>query len=80
MASQLLKIKSPTFKTFDYLPPHSEQRGGFIFQNDPGAGALRIEADGYVIRAHPRRELVDSTRQLPRNTDAPHSFPHRRSG
>jgi uncharacterized protein (TIGR02588 family) len=34
--------------TFDYLPPHSERRGGFIFQNDPRAGALRIEADGYV--------------------------------
>jgi len=33
---------------FDYLPPHSERRGGFIFQNDPRGGALSIEADGYV--------------------------------
>lgn len=34
--------------TFDYLPPYSERRGGFIFQNDPRDGALSIEADGYV--------------------------------
>lgn len=34
--------------TFDYLPPHSERRGGFIFENDPRASALTIQADGYV--------------------------------
>ncbi|MBY0566626.1 MAG: hypothetical protein K2P70_04910 [Hyphomonadaceae bacterium] len=34
--------------TFDCLPPRSERRGGFMFQHDPRAGALTIEADGYA--------------------------------
>lgn len=33
--------------TIDYLPPHSERRGGFLFANDPRAGALTIRAGGY---------------------------------
>lgn len=34
--------------TFDYLPPHSERRGGFFFRNDPRTGRIAIEADGYA--------------------------------
>lgn len=34
--------------TFDYLPPHSERRGGFLFVADPRTGRLSIEADGYA--------------------------------
>lgn len=34
--------------TFDFLPPHSARRGGFLFTQDPRSGALTIEADGYI--------------------------------
>jgi len=34
--------------TFDYLPPHSARRGGFLFAADPRNGRFRIEADGYA--------------------------------
>jgi len=33
---------------FDYLPPHSERRGGVFFRNDPRAGDLTLRADGYA--------------------------------
>jgi uncharacterized protein (TIGR02588 family) len=32
---------------FDYLPPHSERRGGFFFESDPRQGALTLRAEGY---------------------------------
>ena len=34
--------------TLDYLPPRAERQGGLIFQNDPFAHDLRLEARGYV--------------------------------
>lgn len=34
--------------TLDFLPPHSERRAGLIFQSDPRAQALIIQADGYM--------------------------------
>ena len=34
--------------TIDYLPPRARRHGGLIFQNDPSAHDLRLEARGYV--------------------------------
>jgi uncharacterized protein (TIGR02588 family) len=34
--------------TFDYLPPHSTRRGGFLFSADPRGRPLEIEAQGYA--------------------------------
>lgn len=34
--------------TFDYVPDHSTRTGGLFFQTDPGAGALKLTAKGYV--------------------------------
>lgn len=33
---------------FDYLPPHSQRRGGVFFRSDPRAGYLTLRADGYA--------------------------------
>ena len=33
--------------TIDYVPAHSEQRGGVIFRNDPARYALRLRVTGY---------------------------------
>jgi uncharacterized protein (TIGR02588 family) len=32
---------------FDYLPPHSERRGGVFFDSDPRQGDLSLRAEGY---------------------------------
>jgi uncharacterized protein (TIGR02588 family) len=32
---------------FDYLPPHSERRGGVFFESDPRQGELALRAEGY---------------------------------
>lgn len=34
--------------TFDYVPDHSTRTGGLFFQADPGVGALKMAAKGYV--------------------------------
>lgn len=34
--------------TFDYVPDHSMRTGGLFFNGDPGAGALKLTAKGYV--------------------------------
>lgn len=32
---------------FDYLPPHSERRGGVFFEHDPRGGELQLRAEGW---------------------------------
>lgn len=32
----------------DYLPPHSERRGGLLFTRDPREAPLTLSADGYA--------------------------------
>ena len=33
---------------FDYLARHSARRGGFLFEDDPRLGELKVSADGYT--------------------------------
>ncbi|HEX2139074.1 MAG TPA: TIGR02588 family protein [Woeseiaceae bacterium] len=35
--------------TLDYVPGHSETKGGFAFENDPRQGELRLEVSGYEL-------------------------------
>ena len=34
--------------TLDYLPSHSERRGGLIFARDPAMFQLKLQAKGYI--------------------------------
>lgn len=33
--------------TLDYVPVHSERKGGLYFENDPRSGQLQLRASGY---------------------------------
>lgn len=40
-------VESSSFQ-FDYVPDHSERRGGLFFRHDPGALRLELRATGYA--------------------------------
>lgn len=42
------KVMEAAEATLDYLPSHSERRGGLFFVNDPRDGTIRIGALGYA--------------------------------
>lgn len=41
------RVAERSVMTMDYLPSHSERRGGLFFRQDPGAGELSIYPTGY---------------------------------
>ena len=35
--------------TIDFLPPHGEVEGAFLFERDPNGGALKLRTVGYLV-------------------------------